>query len=182
MSQSRLQEKYIKDVVPALMKEFSFKNIMQVPKVHKVTLNMGVGEAASNPKLMESAVEEMTKISGQKPVVTRAKKSIAAFKLREGMPIGVMVTLRRDRMWNFLDRYISLALPQVRDFRGVPRRSFDGHGNYTIGVREQIIFPEISFDDIDQVRGMNVTLHTSSDSDEVAFRLLEMLGMPFRKA
>ena len=164
------------------MKEFNYKSAMQVPVLKKVTLNMGVGEASQNAKILDSAVEEMTKISGQKPVVTRAKKSIAAFKLREGMPVGVMVTLRRDRMWHFMDRLISLALPQVRDFRGIPRRSFDGRGNYTLGIKEQILFPEISFDDIDQVRGMNVTLHTSAGTDEEALRLLELIGMPFRKS
>ncbi|MDH4249288.1 MAG: 50S ribosomal protein L5 [Deltaproteobacteria bacterium] len=178
----RLKEKYLKEVAPALTKEFGYSSAMQVPSLVKISLNMGVGEGAANPKLMESAVLEMTKISGQKPVVTRAKKSIAAFKLREGMPVGVMVTLRRARMWEFLDRYITLALPQVRDFRGVPRRSFDGHGNYTIGVREQIIFPEINFDDIDQVRGMNITLHTTAKTDEEAMRLLALIGIPFRKA
>lgn len=178
---SRLQAKYKKEVAPALQKEFQYKSAMQVPGLKKITLNMGVGEASQNAKIMDSAVAEMIKIAGQKPVVTRAKKSIAAFKLREGMPVGVMVTLRRGMMWNFLDRFISLALPQVRDFRGIPRRSFDGRGNYTLGVREQIIFPEISFDEIDQVRGMNVTLHTSANNDEEALRLLELIGMPFRR-
>lgn len=178
---SRLQERYKNEIKPTLLREFKYKSSMQVPGIVKVTLNMGVGEATSNPKLIESAVAEMTRISGQKPVVTRAKKSIAAFKLREGMPIGVMTTLRRQMMWEFLDRFISIALPQVRDFRGLPRRAFDGHGNYTIGVREQIIFPEISFDDIDQIRGMNITLHTSADNDEQAMRLLELIGVPFRR-
>jgi large subunit ribosomal protein L5 len=178
---SRLQLKYKNEVVPALAKEFGYKSSMQVPALIKITVNMGVGEASANPKILESAVAEVTKITGQKPVVTRAKKSIAAFKLREGMPVGVMTTLRRARMWHFLDRFIALALPQVRDFRGLPRRSFDGHGNYTLGVREQIIFPEISFDDIDQVRGMNVTLHTSARRDEEAMRLLELIGLPFRR-
>jgi large subunit ribosomal protein L5 len=142
---------------------------------------MGVGQATQNPKVLESAQVELTKITGQKPIVRHAKKSIANFKLREGMPVGVMATLRRQRMWEFLDRFISVALPQVRDFRGLPRRSFDGHGNYTLGVREQIIFPEISFDDVDQIRGMNVTLHTTARTDEEAFRLLELIGLPFRK-
>ena len=155
---------------------------MQVPGFKKITLNMGVGEAVANPRVIETAVKEMTRIAGQQPVITRAKKSIAAFKLREDMPIGVMVTLRRQRMWDFMDRFISVALPQVRDFRGVPRKSFDGHGNYTLGVREQIIFPEINFDDIDQVRGMNVTFHTSASNDEEALRLLELIGIPFRRA
>lgn len=178
---TRLQEKYKGDVVPALMQEFHYKNAMQVPGLIKITVNMGVGEASQNPKILEAAQQELTRITGQKPIVRHARKSIAAFKLREGMPVGVMTTLRRDRMWEFLERFIAIALPQVRDFRGLPRRSFDGHGNYTLGVREQIIFPEISFDDIDQVRGMNVTLHTSANSDEEAFRLLELIGLPFRK-
>ena len=181
MEPSRLQQKYSSDVAPALMKEFRYGNRMQVPGLVKVTVNMGVGDASQNPKVLENAVAEVTRLAGQKPVVTRAKKSIAAFKLREGMPVGVMVTLRRARMWNFLDRLISIGLPQVRDFRGVPRRSFDGHGNYTLGVREQIIFPEIGFDDIEQVRGMNVTVHTTAQNDEEALRLLELLGFPFRR-
>lgn len=178
---SRLQEKYKKDVAPALLQEFKYKSSMQVPGLVKITVNMGVGQATQNPKILESAEAELTKITGQKPIVRHAKKSIANFKLREGMPVGVMATLRRQRMWEFLDRFISIALPQVRDFRGLPRRSFDGHGNYTLGVREQIIFPEISFDDIDQIRGMNVTLHTTARTDEEAFRLLELIGLPFRK-
>lgn len=178
---TRLQEKYKTEVIPALLQEFKYKSPMQVPGMVKITLNIGVGEAIGNPKVLESAQTEMTRISGQKPVVTHARKSIAAFKLREGMAIGVMTTLRRQKMWDFLDRFISIALPQVRDFRGLSRRSFDGHGNYTLGVREQIIFPEISFDDIDQIRGMNITLHTSSVTDEEAIRLLELIGMPFRK-
>jgi large subunit ribosomal protein L5 len=178
---ARLQAKYKQEVVPALMQEFKYKSSMQVPGLVKITVNMGVGQATQNPKLLEAAQAELTRITGQKPLVRHAKKSIANFKLREGMAVGVMVTLRRLMMWEFLDRFISIALPQVRDFRGLPRRSFDGHGNYTLGVREQIIFPEISFDDIDQIRGMNVTLHTSADTDEEAFRLLELIGMPFRK-
>jgi large subunit ribosomal protein L5 len=176
-----LQEKYKKEVVPALMAEFKYSTPMQVPGMVKITVNMGVGEATANPKVLESAQAEITRITGQKPMVTKAKKSIAAFKLREGMSVGVMATLRRQRMWDFLDRFISVALPQVRDFRGLPRRSFDGHGNFTVGVREQIIFPENSFDDIDQIRGMNVTLHTTARTDEEAFRLLELIGIPFRK-
>ena len=178
---SRLQEKYKRDVMPALMQEFKYKSSMQVPGLLKITVNMGVGQATQNPKVLESAQVELTKITGQKPLVRHARKSIANFKLREGMPVGVMTTLRRKMMWEFLDRFISIALPQVRDFRGLPRRSFDGHGNYTVGVREQIIFPEISFDDIDQIRGMNVTLHTSAETDEEAYRLLELIGLPFRK-
>ena len=178
---SRLQEKYKSEVMPALMQEFRYKNVMQVPGLIKITVNMGVGQATQNPKILEAAQDELTRITGQKPIVRHAKKSIAAFKLREGMPVGVMATLRRGRMWDFLERFISISLPQVRDFRGLPRRSFDGHGNYTLGVREQIIFPEISFDDIDQIRGMNVTLHTSANTDEEAFRLLQLIGIPFRK-
>jgi large subunit ribosomal protein L5 len=178
---SRLQERFRKEVVPALMKEFKYKSSMQVPGLIKITVNMGAGEAVANPKALESAISEMTRITGQKPMVTRAKKSIAAFKIREGMQIGVMTTLRRKMMWNFLDRLISIALPQVRDFRGLPRRSFDGHGNYTMGVREQIIFPEIGFDEIDKIRGMNISLHTTAKTDEEALRMLELIGMPFRK-
>ncbi|MDH5752315.1 MAG: 50S ribosomal protein L5 [Deltaproteobacteria bacterium] len=179
--QSRLQEHYKKTALPSLMSKFGYSSVMQAPSLVKVTVNMGLGEAIQNSKVLETALAEVQAITGQKPVITRAKKSIAAFKLREGMPIGVMVTLRRGRMWHFLDRFISLALPQVRDFRGISRRSFDGHGNYTLGVREQIIFPEISFDDIDAVRGMNITLHTSARTDEEALHLLENIGFPFRK-
>jgi len=178
---SRLQEKYKSEVVVTLLQEFNYPSRMQVPGLVKITVNMGVGEASQNAKVLESAQTEMTRITGQKPMVTHAKKSIAAFKLREGMPVGVMATLRRKMMWEFLDRFISIALPQVRDFRGLPRRSFDGHGNYTVGLREQIIFPEINFDDIDQVRGMNVTIHTTAKTDEEAFRLLQLIGMPFRR-
>lgn len=178
---SRLQEKYKSEVVATIRQEFNYQSRMQVPGLVKITVNMGVGEASQNAKVLESAQAEMTRITGQKPMVTHAKKSIAAFKLRTGMPVGVMATLRRKMMWEFLDRFISIALPQVRDFRGLPRRSFDGHGNYTVGLREQIIFPEINFDDIDQVRGMNVTIHTTAKTDEEAFRLLELIGMPFRR-
>ena len=178
---SALQERYKSEVVPLLMKEFSYKSIMQAPKLVKVTVNIGLGEAVAEPKAMESAMTELSKITGQKPRITRAKKSIAAFKLREGMAIGLMTTLRQRRMWEFLDRFISIALPQVRDFRGVPNRSFDGHGNFTMGIREQIIFPEISFDEIEKIRGMNITLHTTARTDEEGFRLLELIGLPFRK-
>ena len=178
---TRLQEKYKREVVPALLTEFKYKSPMQVPGLVKITVNMGIGQASANPKILESATVELTKITGQKPMVRHAKKSIANFKLREGMPVGIMTTLRRKMMWEFLDRFISIAQPQVRDFRGLPRRSFDGRGNYTVGVREQIIFPEISFDDVDQIRGMNVTLHTTATTDEEAFRLLELIGLPFRK-
>lgn len=179
---SRLQLKYKQDVAPALVKEFKYKSPMQVPGLVKITVNMGVGDSTTNSKAIDSALEEMTRIVGQKPAVTRAKKSIAAFKVREGMQIGVMATLRRHNMWHFLDRLISVALPQVRDFRGLPRKSFDGHGNYTMGIREQIIFPEISFDEIEKIRGMNISLHTSAKTDEEAFRLLELIGIPFRRA
>ena len=178
---SRLQEKYQNDVKSTMLKEFSYKSPMQVPGMVKISLNIGVGEAIGNAKILESAQAEMTRISGQKSVITYARKSIAAFKLREGMAIGVMTTLRRQKMWDFMDRFISVALPQVRDFRGLSRRSFDGHGNYTVGVREQIIFPEISFEDIDQIRGMNVTFHTTARTDEEGLRMLELIGMPFRK-
>ena len=178
---SRLQEKYKNEIVSTLLKEFAYKSVMQVPHLDKITVNVGVGEAVANPKALEAVVMEITKVTGQKPVITKAKKSIAAFKLRTGMEIGVMTTLRGAHMWNFLDRLISVALPRVRDFRGLPRRGFDGHGNYSLGVREQIIFPEISFDDIDKIRGMNITLQTSANTDEEALRMLEMLGVPFRK-
>lgn len=178
---SRLQDKYRSDVKSTLLKEFNYKSSMQVPGMIKITLNIGVGEAIGNAKLIDSALAEMTRVSGQKPMVTYARQSIANFKLREGMAIGVMTTLRRYKMWDFMDRFISIALPQVRDFRGLSRRSFDGHGNYTVGVREQIIFPEINFDDIDQIRGMNVTFHTSAKTDEEGLRMMQLIGMPFRE-
>jgi len=182
MSESRLQERYKKEIVPSLLKEFSYSSVMQVPRLQKITLNIGVGEAVGNPKALEAVVGDLTKVAGQKPVITKAKKSIANFKLRQGMEIGAMATLRQHRMWHFLDRLISVALPRVRDFRGLPRKGFDGHGNYTLGVREQIIFPEIGFDEIDKIRGMNITMTTTAATDEEALRLLEMLGVPFRKA
>lgn len=178
---SALQERYKSEVVPLLMKEFSYKSIMQAPKLVKVTVNIGLGEAVADPKAMESAMTELSKITGQKPRITRARKSIAAFKLREGMAIGLMTTLRQRRMWEFLDRFIFIALPQVRDFRGVPNRSFDGHGNFTMGIREQIIFPEISFDEIEKIRGMNITMQTTARTDEEGYRLLQLIGLPFRK-
>ncbi|MCH7477024.1 MAG: 50S ribosomal protein L5 [SAR324 cluster bacterium] len=178
---SAFQERYKSEVVPLLMKEFSYKSIMQAPKLVKVTVNIGLGEAVADPKAMESAMTELSKITGQKPRITRARKSIAAFKLREGMAIGLMTTLRQRRMWEFLERFITIALPQVRDFRGVPSRSFDGHGNFTIGIREQIIFPEISFDEVEKIRGMNITMHTTARTDEEGFRLLQLIGLPFRK-
>lgn len=181
MTTSWLQEKLRKEIFPQLMKEFNYKSSAQLPKLVKVTVNIGLGEAVANPKVMDGAIKELTKIVGQKPKITKAKKSIAAFKLRADMQIGLMATLRRQRMWHFMERLMSVALPQVRDFRGLPRRSFDGHGNYTLGIREQIIFPEINYDDIEIVRGMNISLHTSAKSDEEALRMLELLGMPFKK-
>ena len=181
MESNLLQEKYKSEVLPTLMKEFGYTSVMQAPALVKISVNIGVGEAVLNPKALENAVEDLTRIVGQKPMITRARKSIAAYKLRDGMQIGVMATLRQQRMWHFLERLMSIALPRVRDFRGVPRRSFDGHGNYTMGIREQIIFPEISYDNIDKIRGMNITLRTSAKGDEEALRMLELLGMPFRK-
>lgn len=176
----RLRSKYQSEIVPQLMKDFGFKNIMQVPKLQRIVVNMGLGEAVQNAKLIESATEELTAITGRKPVVTRAKKSIATFKLREGMPIGVMVTLRGEQMYDFLDRLISVALPRTRDFKGVSPKAFDGRGNYTLGIREQIIFPEINYDKIDRIKGMNVTFVTTAETDEEGRALLKSLGMPFR--
>ncbi len=177
----RLKEKYEKEVVPALMREFGYKNIMEVPRITKVVLNMGLGEAVQEPKVIDRAMEDLALIAGQRPYVRRAKKSIAAFKLRKGMPIGVAVTLRKDRMWEFLDRLMNLALPRVRDFRGVSDSSFDGRGNYTLGLREQIIFHEIDYDKVDKVRGLSVTVVTTAETDEEARALLAKLGMPFVK-
>jgi large subunit ribosomal protein L5 len=177
----RMQVKYRQEIVPALMKQFSFGNQLEVPRLMKVTLNMGLGEAVQTPKIIEAAVEEMSQIVGQKPVVTRAKKSIATFKLRQGMPIGVAVTLRKERMWEFVDRLITLALPRVRDFRGVSTRAFDGRGNYTLGIKEQIIFPEINYDKIDKIKGMSVNFGTTARTDEHGRALLAAFGMPFRK-
>ena len=176
----RLRNKYKDEIVPQLMKDFGFKNIMQVPKLNRIVVNMGLGEAVQNAKLIESAVEELSAITGRKPVVTRAKKSIATFKLREGMPIGVMVTLRGEQMYDFLDRLISIALPRTRDFKGISPKAFDGRGNYTLGIREQIVFPEINYDKIDRIKGMNVTLVTTAETDEQGRALLKSLGMPFR--
>jgi large subunit ribosomal protein L5 len=178
---ARLKEHYINEVTPALMKKFGYKSTMQLPKVEKVVINMGVGEAVQNSKALDGAVEDLTLISGQKPVVTRAKKSIAGFKLREGMPIGAKVTLRGERMYHFLDKLINVALPRVRDFRGVSPKSFDGRGNYTLGLKEQLIFPEISYDKVDKVRGMDVVIVTTADTDEEAREMLALMGMPFRK-
>jgi len=177
----RLKERYQKDVVPALMKQFSYKNHMQVPRLVKVVLNMGMGEAIANAKALDHAVSELTLISGQRPVVTRAKKSIATFKLREGMPIGCMVTLRKERMYEFLDRFISAALPRIRDFKGIPTKSFDGRGNYSLGIKEQVIFPEIEIDKVDSVHGMDIVIVTTAKTDEEGRALLGHLGMPFRK-
>jgi large subunit ribosomal protein L5 len=170
---------YNKQITPALMKEFKYTSIMQAPRLSKITLNMGQGEGSKDAKLIEAAVRDMTVISGQKPVVTRAKKSIAAFKLREGMPVGCMVTLRGNRMFEFLDRLVNFSMPRIRDFRGVSDRSFDGRGNYTIGIREQIIFPEVDYDKIDRIRGMNITISTTAETDEEGKALLKHLGMPF---
>jgi large subunit ribosomal protein L5 len=177
----RLKQKYREEITPALMKKFNYSSPMQVPKVEKVVINMGVGEAVQNPKVLDGAVEDLTLISGQKPVITRAKKSIAGFKLREGMPIGCKVTLRGDRMYYFLDKLFNVALPRVRDFRGVSPKSFDGRGNYTLGLKEQLIFPEIDYDKVDKVRGMDVIIVTTAETDEEARELLAQLGMPFRK-
>jgi large subunit ribosomal protein L5 len=178
----RLHERYLSEVAPALNERFGYESVMQVPRIQKITLNMGVGEAKTNSKLLDEAVEHMTLISGQKPVVTQAKRSIANFKLREGMPIGCKVTLREARMWEFLDRLTSIALPRVRDFRGVSPDSFDGRGNYSLGVREQTIFPEIDYDKIDVARGLDVTITTTAPTDDEARELLRALGMPFRES
>src|SRR6266581_5416840 len=177
---ARLKEKFEKEVAPALMKEFDLKNPMAVPRVHKIVINMGVGEATQNAKILDPAANELGQITGQKPVITRAKKSIAAFKVRENMPIGAMVTLRGDRMYEFLDRLVSVVLPRVRDFRGVSTKSFDGRGNYTIGLHDQLIFPEIDYAKVDKLKGMNVTIVTTAANDNQARALLKHLGMPFR--
>lgn len=178
---ARLKEKYDKEVAPALVKEFSYTNPMSIPKLEKIVVNVGLGEAIANAKALDAAVGDLMIITGQKPVVTKAKKSIAAFKLREGMSIGAMVTLRGDRMYEFLDRLVSLALPRVRDFRGVSPKAFDGRGNYTIGLKDQLIFPEIDFGKIDKARGMNVCIVTTAKTDEEARALLRQMGMPFRQ-
>ena len=176
----RLREKYRSEVVPALMRDQGYTNVLQVPRLEKIVLNRGLGEAVQNPKLIDAAVEEMTAIAGQKPVVTKAKKAISNFKLREKMPIGVMVTLRGERMYEFLDRFVSAALPRVRDFKGIPDRAFDGRGNYSLGLREQVIFPEINLDKVDKIKGLTVTICTSARSDAEGKALLRALGMPFR--
>ena len=178
---NRMQEKYNNEVVPALRKAFDLKNIMQVPRIAKVVVNIGMGEAMDNPKAMEAAVSDLTTITGQKPVMTKARKSIANFKLREGRLIGTKVTLRGDRMWSFLDRLLNTALPRVRDFRGVSGNAFDGRGNYTLGLRDQLIFPEIEYDKIDKLRGMEVTIVTTAKDDDQARTMLQLLGMPFSK-
>jgi large subunit ribosomal protein L5 len=179
---ARLRFKYQKEVVPALMKELDLKNVMAVPRLEKVVVNMGVGEATQNAKVLDPAVAELQQITGQKPVITKAKKSIAAFKVRENMPIGTMVTLRGDRMYEFLDRLMNIALPRVRDFRGVSTKSFDGRGNYTLGLRDQLIFPEIDYAKVEKMKGMNVTIVTTAKSDDEARALLKHMGMPFRTA
>ena len=176
---ARLKDKYMNEIAPALVKEFGYENIMAIPKLDKVVINIGLGEAIANPKALDAAVEDITAIAGQKPVVTRAKKSIAAFKLREDMPIGVKVTLRGDRMYEFIDRLFNIALPRVRDFRGVSPKSFDGRGKYSLGLREQLIFPEIDFDKVDKVRGMQIAFTTTAKTDEEGKALLRALGMPF---
>jgi large subunit ribosomal protein L5 len=176
---ARLKSKYQNDVVPAMMKEFGYRNSMQVPRLEKITVNVGVGEATQNAKAIDATVAEITAITGQKPVVTRAKKAIANFKLRQGVPIGCMVTLRRDRMYEFLDRLIHVALPRVRDFKGISNRSFDGRGNYSLGLREQIIFPEIHADRVEKTRGMTITITTTAKTDSEGLTLLRLMGMPF---
>jgi large subunit ribosomal protein L5 len=178
---ARLKEKYQKDVIPALTKEFGYKNVMAVPKIEKVVVNMGLGEATANAKLVDTGADELARITGQKPVTRRAKKSIAAFKVRKGQPIATMVTLRGDRMWEFLDRLMNIALPRVRDFKGVSPKGFDGRGNYTLGLRDQLLFPEIDYMKVDKARGMNVSFVTTARTDEEARKLLQFIGMPFRQ-
>ena len=177
---TRLKEIYLRDVVPELKKKFGYQNIMEVPRLDKITLNMGLEEAVQNVKILDSAVDELSLVAGQKAVITKARRSIATFKLREGMPIGVMVTLRRDRMYEFFDKLVNIALPRVRDFRGVSGKAFDGRGNYAVGIREQIIFPEINFDKIDKIKGLNIAIVTTAKTDEEGKELLRLLGMPFR--
>jgi len=178
---ARLKERYQKEVVPALTKEFGYKNIMAVPKIEKVVVNMGLGEATANAKIVDTGADELARITGQKPVTRRSKKSIAAFKVRKGMPIGTMVTLRGEKMWEFLDRLMNIALPRVRDFKGVSPRGFDGRGNYTLGLRDQLLFPEIDYMKVDKARGMNVSVVTTAKTDEEARKLLQFIGMPFRQ-
>jgi large subunit ribosomal protein L5 len=178
---ARLKAKYQKEVVPALQKEFGYKNVMAVPKIEKVVVNMGLGEATSNAKIIDTGADELARITGQKPVTRRAKKSIAAFKVRKGQPVATMVTLRGERMWEFLDRLMSIALPRVRDFKGVSPKGFDGRGNYTLGLRDQLLFPEIDYMKVDKARGMNVSVVTTAKTDEEARKLLQFIGMPFRQ-
>jgi large subunit ribosomal protein L5 len=178
---ARLKDKYQKEAVPALKKEFGYKNVMAVPKIQKVVVNMGLGEATSNAKLVDVGADELARITGQKPVTRRSKKSIAAFKVRKGMPIGTMVTLRGERMWEFLDRLMTIALPRVRDFKGVSPKGFDGRGNYTLGLRDQLLFPEIDYMKVDKARGMNVSVVTTAKTDQEARKLLQFIGMPFRQ-
>lgn len=178
---TRLKEKYVSEITPALVSKFNYKSVMEVPKIEKIVINMGVGDAVQNAKALDSAVEELSLITGQKPLVTRAKKSIAGFRLREGMPIGAKVTLRGERMYEFLDKLVSVSLPRVRDFRGISKKSFDGRGNYTLGVREQLIFPEIDYDKVSKVRGMDIVIVTTANTDEEARELLTQFGMPFQK-
>jgi len=177
---ARLKDIYINEIVPKLMKDFNYKSVMEVPRVEKIVLNMGLGEAIQNVKILDSAVDELGVISGQKAVITKAKKSIATFKLREGMPIGAMVTLRKDRMFEFLDRLLNISIPRVRDFKGVSPKAFDGNGNYSLGIKEQLIFPEINYDKIDKIKGLNITIVTTAKSDEESRALLKYMGMPFR--
>ncbi|MEH7452079.1 50S ribosomal protein L5 [Gottfriedia acidiceleris] len=178
---NRLVEKYQKEITPALVSKFNYKSVMQVPKIEKIVINMGVGEAVSNSKALDTAVEELTLIAGQKPVVTKAKKSIAQFRLREGMPIGAKVTLRGERMYEFFEKLVAVTLPRVRDFRGISKKSFDGRGNYTLGVKEQLIFPEIDYDKVNKVRGMDIVIVTTANTDEEAREMLTLFGMPFQK-
>lgn len=178
---ARLQETYAKEIAPALMKKFNYKSVMQIPKLDKVVINVGCGEARDNPKIMDAILSDLAKITGQKPIVCKAKKSVANFKLREGMPIGARVTLRKDRMWDFLDKLMNFALPRVRDFRGIPDRGFDGRGNFTLGIKEHTIFPELEIDRVENPKGMNITIVTSAATDKEGKFLLDQLGMPFRK-
>lgn len=180
-AKARLRTKYEDEIVAGLTKRFGYQNVMQVPKLTKIIVNMGLGEAIQNPKILDSAKAELRQITGQQPIVTRARRSIANFKLRAGMPIGCCVTLRRERMWEFFDRLVTFALPRVRDFKGVSKKAFDGRGNYSMGIKEQIIFPEVDYDKIDKIKGLNVTFVTTATRDDESFALLEMLGMPFRK-
>ena len=177
---TRLKEKYIKDVVPDFMKRFGFNNVMQVPKLDKIVVNVGVGDAIQNIKLLDAAMQDLTLVTGQKPGIRRAKKAISNFKLKAGMPIGCRVTLRKNRMYEFMDRLVNVAIPRIRDFRGTPPNSFDGRGNYTLGIKEQIIFPEIDYDKVEKIRGMNISIITTAKTDEMGYELLKALGMPFR--